>query len=92
MASEPQAPFTATVHGGFAEDGVWVIDARLKFHGRVPAVGEDLLGEARLELLKGIIREGLRGRRLGAAQARVTLDAPVSGTDLGLDQEITRST
>ena len=89
MASDPEAPFTATVHGGFAEDGVWVIDARLRFHGRVPAIGEDLLGEAWLELLKGIIREGLRGRRLGATQARVTLNAPLSGADLGLDQEIT---
>ena len=89
MFQPSDSPFTVTVHGGFAEDGVWVINAWLRFHGRVPTIGEDLLGEARLELLKEIIREGLCGRRLGATQARVTLNAPVSGADLGLGQDIT---
>ena len=45
-------PFQVSVESGFAEDGVWLIDARLQFRDGPPPVGSRLLGLAR-EAQKG---------------------------------------
>ncbi len=75
-AQRDDPPFTVSAHAGFAEDGVWTIDARLEFRdGKTPPRGSRLLGDGRIELLKAIQREGLRGRALGATRARIHLDA-----------------
>jgi len=77
-------PFTVSVEAGFTEDGIWYIDARLKFREGVPPSGNDLLGEGRLALLAGIAREGTRGRALGAKIVRVHLDTGDRARDVGL--------
>jgi hypothetical protein len=75
--------FTVTVESGFLEEGVWTIDARVKYRdGKTPPVGSRLLGEGRLALLAGIHKEGLRGRELGATRVKVTLDAGDGPVDL----------
>jgi hypothetical protein len=75
--------FTVVVQAGFSEDGVWILDARLKFRGgKTPPVGSRLLGEGRTALLIGIAREGLRGRTLGATRIKVTMDAGDGPVDL----------
>jgi hypothetical protein len=73
MAHE-QPPFTVRVEAAFDENGVWLIDARLKFRTGTPKVGSQLLGLGRLALLEGVAREGLHGRTLGATKVRVHLD------------------
>jgi hypothetical protein len=74
MATEQDAPpFTIVVEAGFAEDGVWVIDARLEFRDGRPQEGDVLLGRGRLALLEAITREGARGRALGAIRVRVRM-------------------
>jgi hypothetical protein len=71
----PIPDFTIAVEGSFGEDGVWVIKATLRFRdGLNAAERERLRGEGRLALLQGLVREGLRGRRLGAIHALVELD------------------
>ena len=78
-------PFTVSVDAEFTEDGVWIIDARLKFRdGAPPRIGSNLLGEGRLALLEAIAREGLRGRALGATKVEVRLDTGDSIRDVGL--------
>ncbi len=77
-------PFTVSVEAGFAEDGIWRIDARLRFRDGSAPLGSDLLGEGRLALLAGITREGLRGRSLGAKIVRVHLDTGDRVRDVGL--------
>ena len=67
-------PFTVSVEAAFAEDGVWLIDARLKFRDGPPQLGSDLLGEGRIALLQAIAREAERGRVLGANKVRVHMD------------------
>jgi len=86
----PEEPFTANVNAGFAEDGIWVIDARLDWRDALPPEGSDLIGRGRLTLLAAIAREGARGRALGATRVRVhmsghhtegiTIGEPESGT------------
>jgi len=79
--SDPR--FTVTVESGFSEDGVWTIDARVKYRdGKTPPIGSRLLGEGRLALLAGIAKEGLRGRSLGATRVKVTMDAGDGPVDL----------
>ena len=67
-------PFTVSVHAGFNEDGLWVIDARLEFRDGAPPPSDRLIGEGRLALLAEIMREGQRGRSLGATKARLRMD------------------
>jgi hypothetical protein len=67
-------PFTLTVHGGFNDDGVWFIDARLSFPGS-RKVGSPLFSRGRRALLEAIFREERRGRELGALWVRVHLEA-----------------
>jgi len=67
-------PFTVSVHAGFDEGGVWVIDARLTFRDGAPPPGDQLIGKGRLALLTEIMREGQRGRSLGATKARLQMD------------------
>ena len=66
-------PYRVEVRAAFDESGTWCIDARVSYPNGEPEAGSDLLGEARLELLMGIVREGARGRTLGATRARVYL-------------------
>lgn len=68
------APFIVSVHGGFNEDGVWFIDARLRFPGRRKVVGA-LFGRGLHALLEAIYREERRGREQGALWVRVHLEA-----------------
>jgi hypothetical protein len=42
--------------------------------GLDPQPGDELLGAGRLALLKGIVKEGLRGRSLGATRVRVRME------------------
>ena len=77
--SEPSTSpeFTVAVEGAFDEAGVWVITTRVTFRRKVSEKRRaELVGAARLELLEGIAREGLRGRSLGAKEVRVSLDDP----------------
>ena len=78
-------PFNVSVEAAFTEDGVWLIDARLRFReGTRPKVGSTLLGEGRCALLEAIAREGARGRALGATKVRVRLDTGDDIRDVGL--------
>ncbi len=75
--------FAVVVEAGFSEEGIWVIDARVKYQGgKSPAVGSRLLGEGRLALLAGITKEGQRGRSLGATRIKVLMDAGDGPVDL----------
>ena len=67
-------PFTVSIHAGFSEDGVWVIEARLEFRDGVPQTGDQRLGKGRLAHLVEIMREGRRGRSLGATKANSHLN------------------
>jgi hypothetical protein len=78
-------PFTVSAEGCFTEDGVWLIDARLRFRGGAPPkVGSALLGEGRCALHEAIAREGARGRALGATKVEVRLDTDVGIKEVGL--------
>jgi hypothetical protein len=78
-------PFAVAVEAGFAEDGIWVIDARLRFRdGAPPKVGSTLLGEGRCALLEAITREGARGRALGATKVQVRMDTDDGIRDVGM--------
>ena len=82
-------PFMVSVEAGFAENGIWTIDARLRFRdGITPPVGSRVLGEGRLALLEVIHREGLRGRALGANRVRIRLDSGDGPVDLSPDDSI----
>ena len=51
-----EAEFTTTVDAALADDGVWIIDARIVYRdGVVPPVGTELLGRASVALLEKII-------------------------------------
>ena len=77
-------PFRVSVEAAFTEDGVWLIDACLKFRDGPPPVGSELLGLGRIALLEGIAREGQRGRSLGATKVRVRLDADERIREVGM--------
>ncbi len=78
--------FSVSVQAGFAEDGVWSIDARLRFRdGKTPPIGSSLLADGHIALLKGIHREGILGRSLGATQVRLCMDAGDGPFDLVSD-------
>ena len=93
MASHnSRKPFRVSVDAAFTEDGVWLIDARLRFReSPPPKVGSSLLGEGRCALLEAIAREGARGRTLGATKVQVRMDAGDGIRDVGL-VEIIRET
>lgn len=75
MAARVPPDFTVSVEGAFREDGVWLIDAQLRLRdGFGGEARREAIGKGRLALLQGIVREGLRGRTLGADRARVRLD------------------
>lgn len=77
--------FTVDVQGHLVTNGVWRIDAKLRFRdGLDPQVGDELLGRGRLALLEGITREGARGRALGATSCRVFLDVAGRVSELAL--------
>jgi len=89
--------FTISVHAGFDEDGVWLIDARLEIPWNLGAQEcARLLGEGRLALARGILREVGCGRALGAQVVRVEIatddsitvlmGVPWSDTDDGLPE------
>ena len=67
-------PFTVSVEGSLSDDGVWNIDARLRWRDGAPPLGSRLLGLGRLALLEGIAREASRGRSLGATKVRVCME------------------
>ena len=74
-ASRSDPPFTVSVRADFAEDGMWIIDARLQFRdGKTPPLASRLLGLGRLALLTAIREAGLRGRNLGATRVKVHMD------------------
>ena len=78
--------FTISTQAAFNENGVWLIDARLRFGRRAARqVGSALLGETRLALMGALTREALRGRALGANSVRVHLDAGGHVTEFGFD-------
>ena len=67
--------FTVTVESGFSEEGIWAIDAHVKFlDGKTPKRGSRLRREGCAALFVGIAQEGLHGRELGATRATVTMD------------------
>ena len=67
--------FIVHVEGHLIRNGVWQIDAELRFKkGTKVTLGERLFGEGRLALLQGIVREGARGRSLGATSVQVCMD------------------
>lgn len=72
--AESDPPFTIDCSAGFRNDGVWVIQATLRFPDGRPSDGSPLLGHGRLALLEAIAQAGLRGRSKGATTARVFLD------------------
>jgi hypothetical protein len=74
MPTPDPAPFTVSVHAGFSEDGILLIDARLSWHADPPPLGSDLLGQGRMALLEGIGREVERGRSLNAMKVRVHME------------------
>ncbi len=82
-------PFTVSTEGCFTEDGIWLIDARLRFRDGPPPLGSRLLGDGRVALLEAIAREGMKGRSLGATKVRVNLEGhdiyaiPVDDPDSG---------
>ena len=67
-------PFIVTCAAQFQDDRVWIIQATLRFREGRPEESSLLLAEGRLALLEAIALEGLRGRSLGATQARVFMD------------------
>ena len=72
---DEQPGFTVMVEGAFDEDGVWEIDTAVRYRaGLTPERRAALLGHVRVELLRGIAREGARGKTLGARRAHVRLD------------------
>ena len=74
MTSE-QPTFTVTVEGAFDDDGAWIIDAKASFRDDMDGVARRaLLGDVRLALLEGIVREGKRGRVMGATRSMVLYD------------------
>jgi hypothetical protein len=82
--SPPQ--FTISTQGAFNENGVWLIEARLRFGRRAARqVARVLLGETRVALMGALTREALRGRVLGANVIRVQLDAGGHVTEFGFD-------
>jgi hypothetical protein len=83
--TDTKPPFTVHTDACFDEDGVWQIEARVTYRDRVPGPGDQLLGEARLSLLMGIARQGLRGRALGATRVIVHLDAGDGPKTIDLD-------
>lgn len=67
--------FNLSVQGHLVTNGIWRIEARLRFRdGLDPQPGDDLLDDGRLALIEAILREGQRGRALGASACRVLLD------------------
>lgn len=75
-----------TIDSRFVAPQVWRIDATLRFgQGLAPQPGDELYDRGRVALVEAIVREGIRGRALGATTFRARLDA--SGTiqefDLG---------
>lgn len=74
---------TALGHGAVRSllDG-WYIDAVLSFRDGEPAQGSEILGHGRLALLEGIVREGQRGRQLGASRALLRMQVGDSYTEL----------
>jgi len=73
--TDPEKDFITQVTGSMGDDGIWEIDATVTFRsGLDPQPGDELLGAGRLALLQGIVREGLRGRSLGATRVRVRME------------------
>jgi hypothetical protein len=82
----PDRDLTVTCHGHLVANGVWRIEARVRFRGDVnPRPGDEFLGRGRLALLEAVAREGARGRALGATSVRVRMQVgdDVSQFDLG---------
>ena len=78
--------------GGFREDGVWQVEATLRFPDGITHANGSLAG-ARKKLLLGILSETLRGMDRGATRAVVRVD-PGDGvvTEVPPDQVVTRFT
>ena len=63
------------VCGHLATAGVWRIDASLRFHeGLTARPGDALHEQGRAALVEAIVREGIRGRALGATSVRTRMD------------------
>jgi hypothetical protein len=72
---DEQPLFTVTVKGFRRDDGSWVIEATNVFRaGLTEAERQALRGEVQEALLKGIVHQGLKGRRAGTLIAEVVLD------------------
>jgi hypothetical protein len=82
---QPHKNYVVHVDGHLVRNGVWKIDAKLRFRkGTKLTLGERLFGEGRLALLDGIRREGLRGRSHGATSVRVHMDIDGEVRDIAL--------
>ena len=77
--------FTVTCDSHLVANGVWSIDVRVRFRDGQPAPEDVLLGRARLAVIEAMLREGARGRALGATKARVHMEVGdhISNFDLG---------
>ncbi len=65
---------TVSVHAGFDEDGVWLIDARLEVPWNLSALERArLLGEGQIALAQKILREVHCGHSFGARVVRVEI-------------------
>jgi hypothetical protein len=81
--------YSISTQAAFNEEGVWMIEARLRFGRRAARqVGSALLGETRVALMEALSREALRGRVLGAQVIRVQLDAGGHVTEFGFDDRM----
>lgn len=83
----PRDPdFTVSCEGHLVSNGVWSIDAQVRFRdGHQPKPGDELLGRGRLALIEAMLREAARGRALGCTAVRVRMQVgdDVSEFDLG---------
>jgi hypothetical protein len=70
-------------------DGVWQIDAKLRFlEGTEVTHAERLFGQGRLALLQLIVEQGAFGRAQGATSVRVHMDIDGEVRDLILDDRM----
>ncbi len=82
-------PFAVSTEAGFDEEGMWVIEAHLRFRCCAPpAVGCALLDKARLALLGQLTREALRGHALGARRMRVCMHCGGRVSEITLDARV----
>lgn len=86
MAGRMASRYFVDVGGHLLTKGVWRIDGALTFKEGLDVTTRDqLLGKGRLSLVNAIVREGVRGRSLGATavQVHMDVDGRLSDFELG---------